>query len=287
MCNGANYTKGSKFESSLNNVLNNLVNNINSSSNGFNTSVSGQSPDKAYALLQCRGDATPEECYSCSQQAKTDIRQDCGNAMGGKGWYEKCFIRYQNYSFFGILDTDKTTLYNRRNATDPAVFSKAVKGLFRNLTEEAYGSPNLYSSGSTNYDSSFHVIYGQIQCWRDVTSIEECKTCLLTAISELLYWTADGTRLGGVCAMGSCNARYDIFPFFHPSPPPPPPLQLPNSQPIQQPPLSPQTPKKSSNKLAIIFGVLCGLLAMLLVCISAIRRKVILELLGKSLVPEK
>jgi hypothetical protein len=98
-----NYTKGSKFESNLNTVLNNLVQ--DTSQTGFNTSEYGQSLDQIYGLLQCRGDTTVDQCYNCSQQANTTLRQNCGNASGGLIWFDDCFLRYENYSFFGQLDT--------------------------------------------------------------------------------------------------------------------------------------------------------------------------------------
>ncbi|GLJ06288.1 hypothetical protein SUGI_0035440 [Cryptomeria japonica] len=107
-------------------VLNNLVNNTSSSSNGFNTSVSGQTPERVYGLLQCWGDATVEECFNCSNLAITSVRQDCGNAIGAKAWLPKCFIRYDNYSFIGILDTNTKRAYNGEKVTvDPDGFSTA------------------------------------------------------------------------------------------------------------------------------------------------------------------
>ncbi|KAH9289781.1 hypothetical protein KI387_033898, partial [Taxus chinensis] len=263
ICNGATFSKTSKFESNLNIVLNNLVKNMNSSSNGFNTSAAGQSPNRAYGLLQCREDTTGAECYSCSQEAIINIREDCGNSIGARAWYEKCFIRYENYTFSGNLDILPKTFNNFWNATDPAVFSKAVKGLFRNLTNEAYESANRYSSGKT-MDSSAQKIFGLVQCWRDITSLEDCTACLSVAIQQLLLVTADGTQLGGVCFTGSCVARYETYQFFNPSPAAPPPkLQLP----------SPTSSKKSANKVPIVLGIVGGFLVMLLLSMFAIRRK--------------
>ncbi|KAH9317043.1 hypothetical protein KI387_018812, partial [Taxus chinensis] len=288
ICNPANHTnaKATIFHSNLNIVLNSLVNHINSSSDRFNTSVSGQSPDTAYGFLQCRGDATVDECYSCSQAANSSIRNDCGNATGGRTLLDKCFLRYENYSFVGKLDTQTMIYYNLGNATDPDVFTTAVNGLFTNLSEQAYGSANRYASGTT-IDSSFQKIFGLVQCWRDITSIDDCTSCLSTAIRSLLEVTVmdGGTHLGGVAVLGSCTARYETYPFFTPAPPPPPPQQLPTSPTTLQPPLSPPTPsKKSSNKIAIVLGISGGLLAMLLLLAFAIRKKIKSAVFGKSLV---
>ncbi|XP_057822161.2 cysteine-rich receptor-like protein kinase 44 [Cryptomeria japonica] len=250
MCNENNYTS-SKFESNLNIVLNNLVNNT-SSKNGFSTSVSGQTPDRAYGLLQCWRDATVDDCFRCSQEAHFTIRQQCGNASGGRAWLPKCFIRYENYSFAGILDTRKRTAHTLDQVTtDPEGFSTAVRALFRDLSDEALRSPIRYSSGSTT-TSSFYTIYSQVQCWNDLTSVEDCKTCLKNAIGELLDARANRTYLGGMTGSGSCFARYEIFPFFNPS------------APIQKPSSSPLIP------ILVIVGCL---LVILLLCLFAIRRK--------------
>ncbi|KAH9317034.1 hypothetical protein KI387_018803, partial [Taxus chinensis] len=169
--------------------------------------------------------------------------------------------------------------------SDPDVFIKAVKELFTNLTKQAYASANRYSSGAT-LDSSFHKIFCLFQCWRDLPSVEDCTSCLTYAISSLLevIVTKDGTHVGGQAVLGSCIARFDTYPFFYPSPPPPP-FQLP--APIQQPPLSPPTPKKSSHKIAIAFGVFGGLLVMLLLFFFAIRKQLKSPVFGKSLVRVK
>ncbi|KAH9302189.1 hypothetical protein KI387_013772, partial [Taxus chinensis] len=196
ICNGATYSKTSKFERNLNIVLNNLVKNMNSSSNGFNTNASGQSPNRAYGLVQCRADTMGAECYSCSQEAIINIREDFGNSIGARAWYDKCFIRYENYSFSGNLDILPKTFNNSWNAIDSVVFSKAVKGLFINLTNEAYGSANRYSSRKT-MDSSAQKIFGLVQCWRDITSIEDYMACLSVAIQQLLLVMANGAQLGG------------------------------------------------------------------------------------------
>ncbi|GLJ55038.1 hypothetical protein SUGI_1181400 [Cryptomeria japonica] len=71
ICDSNNHTSA-EFKSNMNIVLNNLVNNT-SVSNGFNTSASGQSPVRAYGLLQCWRDATVEECLSCSREANRSL----------------------------------------------------------------------------------------------------------------------------------------------------------------------------------------------------------------------
>ena len=210
-CNyNLNYTKGSKFESNLNTVMNRLVQ--NTSQTGFNTSEYGQSPDQIYGLLQCRGDTTVDQCYNCSQQANTTLRQKCGNAVGGIIWLDYCYLRYENYSFIGHLDTtDGDYVANGNTVSSPAVFNNALYSLFSNLSAEAASTSNLYASGTTT-DSLFQKIYGLVQCMRDISS-DDCTKCLSNTINYIFSTYAG--RQGARGLTGSCIIRYEIYTFFN------------------------------------------------------------------------
>ncbi|XP_059076226.1 cysteine-rich receptor-like protein kinase 10 [Cryptomeria japonica] len=263
-CNPDKY-KSSNFEMNLEMVLNDLVNHT-STSNGFNTSVSGQNPDKAFGLLQCRGDTTEEGCLSCSKDAISTARQVCGNATGSRFWLEPCFLRYENFNFVGQLSTNGTSAYSPAKVKgDPAGFSMAVKALFTNLSDAALRSSYRYASGQTIV-SSFYQIFAIVQCWRDISSVEDCNTCLKVAIRRMLEATDDGTHEGGWGCLGSCIAHYEISPFFTPAPPPPPP-------PLQMPSRPSLTPKKSSIKKRLVWGIVSSLFVILILCLFAIRKK--------------
>ncbi|GLJ27253.1 hypothetical protein SUGI_0534720 [Cryptomeria japonica] len=247
-CNPDNYTS-LKFGNNVETVLNDLVKHT-SSSHGFNISVSGQNPDKAYGLLQCVGGETEEECLKCSKAAVSTARQSYGNATGGKLWMHRCFLRYENFSFFGTLNTDGTGITNVliNPMDDPYGFSMTLKAFSKNLSDGALRSPFLFSSGQTSA-TSFYQIFGIVQCWTDMTSINKCKTCISLAICSMLDATDDGTSIGGWGCEGSCVAHYETVPFFTPAPPPPALVQLPSPQPIQQPTIM---PKKFSIKNRLI-----------------------------------
>ena len=68
------YRNDSKFVNNVKTALNSLHVDIeaDTSKARFNTCVYGQSPNQIYALLQCRGNATTEECNNCSLIAKTE-----------------------------------------------------------------------------------------------------------------------------------------------------------------------------------------------------------------------
>eukprot|EP00253_Pinus_taeda_P017388 PITA_17388 len=259
---------GSKFETNLNAVLDNLVRHTNHT--GFNTSVSGQSPDQVYGLLQCRGDTTIEQCYNCSQQANTTLRQDCENSTGGLIWLDYCFLRYENYSFIGQLDTvDAWYAYNLNNVSSPDVFMTALGNLFTNLSAQAASSSHLYASGNVT-DSLSRKIYGLVQCWRDISS-DDCTTCLSNTINYI--FTVYTGRQGARGLIGSCIVHYEIYPFFN-STADTPPVEAPVNKPVDITPSRNSTQiNKSSNKLPLILGVAGGLLLVVFVCLLAIGRR--------------
>eukprot|EP00253_Pinus_taeda_P007409 PITA_07409 len=261
-----NYTTDSTYERNLNSVMTRLIK--DSSHTGFNTSGNGQ----VYGLVQCRGDTTPDQCYNCSQQANTTLRQNCGNAGGGLMWFDFCFLRYENYSFFGQLDTtDNWYIWNAYNVSaSPDVFIKAVNSLFNKLVDEATSGSTLYASGTTT-DSLSRKIYGLVQCTRDM-SIDSCTSCLQQAINYI--FTVYSRREGARGLVGSCTVRYEIYSFFNSTSSPPPNSPVADTPPNQTTPSSNSTQNnKSSNNLPIILGVAGGLLLLLLVCVLTTRRR--------------
>nr|KYP33854.1 Putative cysteine-rich repeat secretory protein 61 [Cajanus cajan] len=55
-------------------------------------------------------------------------------------------------------------------------------------------------------------LYGMTQCTRDLSNTN-CTKCLDDALSKLLD-CCDGNQ-GGRVLKGSCNFRYEIFPFLN------------------------------------------------------------------------
>jgi len=249
MCNGAKYTRGSELESNLKRVLSNLAE--LTSKTGFNTSVQGQIPNQIYGLLQCSGNATVNQCYSCSRDITTNIRADCGTSVGGRVWYDLCYLRYENYSFIGQLDTYGWDMFNNQKVSNPDNFTAALGKLFNNLSAEisSGSASNRYASGSI-IDSSFHRIFAQVQCWRDV-SIDNCTKCLSHAIHSILKEN-DG-RNEGQGFRGSCIARYESELFSNNSPSPSAtetPRRPPSPAETPVPPPKPTTASASNNSLS-------------------------------------
>jgi len=226
------YTNGSKYESNLQTVFKNLVE--HTSQTGFNTSVYGQSPDRISGLLQCRGDTTVAQCYNCAQLATTTVKQQCGNAIGCNIWYDFCFLRFENSTFIGQINTnmlytvEEGRAYNDivANVTNPDVFIAALDKLLSKLSAEA---PYLKerSAFDMTVDSLLRKIYGQVECTRDISSAN-CTTCLSTAINYILA-IYPGNR-GVESFMQNCIVRYGINSFFNLTALPPSPAEAPPKQ---------------------------------------------------------
>merc|ERR1712151_388700 len=208
------YIEGSTFESNLNRVLDSLVEGTKQT--GFNISVYGQSPNKIYGRLQCREDLTVEQCYICSQYARTTLQTNCGNTVGGSTWPFHCFLRYENYDFIGQLDTDLGSIYPEDFRGDTGIFIPSdIYSDFQNLLKKLSGeaaSKTKRSALGTAVDSLSQTINGLAQCTRDL-STDDCTKCLSYSINKI--FTSYPGYAGVQYWSQSCIVRYEIYPFFN------------------------------------------------------------------------
>ncbi|CBI28971.3 unnamed protein product, partial [Vitis vinifera] len=76
---------------------------------------------------------------------------------------------------------------------------------------QAFNAMKMYATGELELEES-EKLYGLTQCTRDLSS-SDCKKCLDDAISKLPN-CCDGKE-GGRVVGGSCNIRYEIYPFVN------------------------------------------------------------------------
>ncbi|GAB2303555.1 hypothetical protein Dimus_037542 [Dionaea muscipula] len=123
--------------------------------------------------------------HAFQRQGMRSINKLCQNSRGGVIWYDSCLFKYSDQEFFGQIDNqNKFFMWNLNNVTT---------------------DPTAPFDGS-----STAAIYGLAQCTRDL-SYGDCKKCLDEAISELP--SCCNGRQGGRVVGGSCNVRYEIYPF--------------------------------------------------------------------------
>lgn len=113
-----------------------------------------------------------------------------------------------------IDNANKFYMWNVREVSNPEAFNRKTKELLTQLAEKAYGEKSLYATGETELGggSSSEKLYGLVQCTRDLSG-EDCKKCLDGAIGELP--SCCDSKEGGRVVGGSCNFRYEIYPFVN------------------------------------------------------------------------
>jgi len=187
--NNQTYTYGGQFGRNLNNVLDDLVQ--NTPSRGVNVSSHGESPNRVYGLLQCRGDASQKECYDCCQNIRNNVTLLCGNGVECRTWFLMCELHYRNDSSF---------IASPSTGAGPLIINQFMKGqemafinLVSNLSIEASTSIKRFAAGPS-VDSSGHKIYALVQCYR-VISTSNCSNCLANATKALQTYPYDYSAL--------------------------------------------------------------------------------------------
>ncbi|KAJ1418102.1 Gnk2-homologous domain [Sesbania bispinosa] len=183
-----NFTAHSPYESNLKTLINSLI--YKTPSTGFGMGSVGQYQNQqAYGLALCRGDVSAQECKRVSLRLA-----------------KKSAIAVHTTK---IDNTNKFYMWNLNSVSDPTTFNYKTKELLSQLSYKAYVNPKLYATGELKLGKS-ETLYGLTQCTRDLSSVD-CKKCLDDAINDLPN-CCDGKK-GGRVVSGSCNFRYEIYPF--------------------------------------------------------------------------
>ncbi|KAK4792155.1 hypothetical protein SAY86_022590 [Trapa natans] len=205
-----NFTSGSPYEANLNKLTSFLY--LKTPPTGFGEGSIGQHQDQSYGLALCRGDVSAPDCKTCVATAGDEIRKRCPLQKEAVIWYDNCLFKYSDKYFFGKIDTQYVFyLWNLNVVNNSLEFNQKTKELLTQLTVEAYVTPKLYATGESELDESTK-LYGLVQCTRDL-SAGDCKKCLDDAIGRLPS-CCDGKQ-GGRVVGGSCNFRYEIYPFVN------------------------------------------------------------------------
>ncbi|KAG5545499.1 hypothetical protein RHGRI_017858 [Rhododendron griersonianum] len=205
-----NFIPNSPYETNLNKLMGYLYS--KTPITGFGSGSLGLSQNQAYGLALCRGDVKTTDCLACVAEAGTEIRKRCQLNKGAVIWYDYCMLKYSNLDFIGKIDNqNKFSMLNVRNVSDPLYFNEKVKELLGKLAEEAYVSSKMFATGEKEIKES-NKLYGLVQCTRDLSSAD-CKKCIDGAIGNLPR-CCDGKE-GGRVVGGSCNVRYEIYPFVN------------------------------------------------------------------------
>jgi len=205
LCNVNKYSNGSDYENNVKTVLKYLV--IGAAPRGgFATYSHGE----VNGLLQCRGDVSEQDCQKCSALASRMAFDDCPNAIGARIQLEFCFIRYENYTFASVLDTDVvSSLENVKSNVDIKGFNHTLGRLMKTLVGEAPLNKKRFATGSSVVNSSV-TLYGLEMCFTSIAG-PGCGVCLRKAIAAMN--SCCSSQVGAQVYLGSCTVRFEIYPF--------------------------------------------------------------------------
>ncbi|KAF9614553.1 hypothetical protein IFM89_019300 [Coptis chinensis] len=263
----AKYTSNSQFQTNLNLLLPSLLS--NGPRDGFFNTTVGTSPDIVYGLVQCRGDASTEDCRRCLNNSVVDVIRKCPNRKEATLRYDLCIIRYSNTLFFSQVDSNPRGIFNVKYVSDADAnrFNRQLGNLFNNLSTTAASVATKFDLGSIDY-TDLNDIYGLVTCTRDL-SATQCLSCLQRMIS--LLPSCCENRIGAQVFSPSCHIIYELFPFFQNSSPSPP-------WPVQGSPPPPQSNSgtghgKSVNVVAIVVPAIVAVI-LAAICAYFITRRI-------------
>ncbi|KAJ7967632.1 Cysteine-rich receptor-kinase-like protein [Quillaja saponaria] len=225
-------------------------------STGFYNSSSnvsmGGNVETVYGLYLCRGDVSHDVCNDCVDTAAQNINVEglCSFAKEAVVWYDKCMLRYSNWSFFSTMEeTPKkfSTKFTNITIVDLDMPESSFKTVLFNTVNEtaAEAARSLDQHGSKKYATNevkvsnvvnlpgLDTLYCLAQCTPDLSS-QDCSRCLRDAVDYLSsVWQG---FVGGAILSPSCNLRYELDSFYDnnddksPGPAPRPPTRVPSSQ---------------------------------------------------------
>ncbi|CAH9059510.1 unnamed protein product [Cuscuta europaea] len=230
---GKNYTQNSTYQNNLNRLLSSLSNGLNEY--GFYNGSVGQDPDKANAVVLCRGDIDIETCRNCVTDGAQRMTALCPVQEEAFRWYNVCSIYYSgdDSTIGSVRTTPNIVQYSNIFVSlmiNPTRFNQYLKSLVDGLTRNAAnGGPFVKFAADNTTPPNLQTIYAYAQCTPDL-SARNCNDCLTTAFSDWSGSPGNG-KIGARFLSPSCFLRYEISPFFDytliknpPSPPPLPPL---------------------------------------------------------------
>ncbi|XP_028760945.1 cysteine-rich receptor-like protein kinase 10 [Neltuma alba] len=226
-----NFTSHSPYQFNLHNLLFSFhsmaIVNGDVPTPEFNTTSFGRTntSDAVYGEYMCRGDVPTQICRDCIQDAKNRIASMCPYDKEAIIWYDECFLRYSDRSFFSTLQQQPVQQQPVRireishiqigSGTD-----KTDKELYKTLNDavvEAVTSDTKKFATKEAYLSTGGSVYTLAQCTPDL-SLQFCGECLHGLIEDILK--EEDYQSGGF-QNPSCNLRFERYRFYYKDKQPP------------------------------------------------------------------
>ncbi|GJM90685.1 hypothetical protein PR202_ga06988 [Eleusine coracana subsp. coracana] len=228
-CDGnttGNYTSNSVYATNLRAVAAALPTNVSATPALFATAAAGASPNKVYALGQCRGDQDATACRDCIAAAFGNAPRLCPEKKAAAVFYDVCQIGFSDRDFLASTTNSadqEVQFINAQNVSADIVgrFNATAYELFHAMADYVAGasstttsSPKRFVTAAVGFDdATYPKIYGVASCTPDLTS-GQCRGCLAEAIDEYSQefpHNAKGARITGM----RCALRYEVYPFYN------------------------------------------------------------------------
>ncbi|KAL3649272.1 hypothetical protein CASFOL_005675 [Castilleja foliolosa] len=178
-----------EFSNTIDNQLSTLVK-LTYISGSTKTTSNYNNGNPLFALAQCRGDVPNHICSTCISNAINVLSSPeyCKSQSDAQIWYNYCYLRYSNISFFGDIRSLSEFIIaniNEVKADFSRDFNMKLTALMDEITLEAITSQNWIGKG-TRVLSNNDTLYALLQCNKDL-EYDRCNQCLTIAKTKLDY----------------------------------------------------------------------------------------------------
>ncbi|WCJ21020.1 Cysteine-rich receptor-like protein kinase 46 [Euphorbia peplus] len=155
------------------------------SRNRFAFKEVGDPPDRLYVLSQCVDDSTARECDMCFSQISSLI-PTCFPNTGARVYFDTCFIRADNYSFYRDVFTPQDSTQCGENVSSNEDFKHAVRAVLNDTLQKAPKEGPILRGFAVQRTTIFgSSAYGMGTCWK-ILDQDLCATCLSHAVQSAL-----------------------------------------------------------------------------------------------------
>ncbi|XP_019089061.1 PREDICTED: cysteine-rich receptor-like protein kinase 19 [Camelina sativa] len=261
--NTKTFTRNDTYFTNLKTLLSSLSSRNASYSTGFQTATAGQAPDKVTGLFLCRGDVSAEVCRSCVAYSVSESLKQCPNEREAVFYYEECILRYSHKNILSTVTYDgyllmenTNNISSNQNQTDQ--FVGLMSSTMNRAALEAANSSRKFSTIKIIL-TEFQTVYGLLQCTPDLTR-QDCLSCLHSSIDRIPLY-----QIGARFNYPSCNARYEVYPFYNESAIETPPI---SALPPASDPSQPPRPGEGGNSSVIVIAVVVPITVLFLLFIA-------------------
>ncbi|KAK7389088.1 hypothetical protein VNO78_23920 [Psophocarpus tetragonolobus] len=155
-----------------------------------------------YALGQCLHDLRPTECYTCFSEAR-QVLSRCVPKTAGRIYLDGCFLRYDNYSFFGESVDPTQDINICQLSTLGKDGDRRVKAVLSNVTKRA--TEHAFAVDGEEG------VFALAQCWATLDQ-GTCQRCLREAANKLHQCLPNAE---GKCLFTGCFLRFSTRKFYN------------------------------------------------------------------------